>query len=203
MSRLVLFVKIMAMTIISCLLGGGWALYSIKNIGDNASFMKYNGQWRVNPSMDLEDSKQRALIAKVGLFALRESEVIYYSATIDSDGLPLSSQHDYILEGTIPDARYWSYTLYGDDDFLIPNENKIYGYNKETIFFTPVNEQNPELSIVGQPTYKMLISNNSIEKNWLPSGNNEHMTVTLRLYNAAPSVYNNLETIPLPTIRRI
>lgn len=178
------------------------ASQSIKNVGD-ADFMIYNGPWRVNPSMDLKDKKQRALIAKVGLFALRESEVIYYTATMDSDGNPLSSDYDYVLEGSIPKTRYWSYTLYGKDNFMIPNPNKIYGFNGSSITYAPRDSINPELHKVSQPTYTMHISKENTGENWIPSGENDALALTLRLYNASPEVYNNLATIPLPSIKKV
>ncbi len=70
--------------------GGAYALYDLKRTSQEADFMLANGPWRVNPVMDLQQPRQRALIALVGLFALRESEVIYYNATVDSAGEPLS-----------------------------------------------------------------------------------------------------------------
>ena len=138
-----------------------------------------------------------------GLFALRESEVVYYTATIDSDGQPLKSDHDYILEGSIPNARYWSYTLYGADNFMIPNEGKIYGYNGTSIQYVEPDSLNPEMQKVAQRTYKMHISKELSGENWIPSGDNDGLALTLRLYNAAPEVYNNLVTIPLPSIKKV
>lgn len=183
--------------------GGAYALYDIKHSTEDADFMVYNGPWRVNPSMDLKSPKQRALIALVGLFALRESEVVYFTAVKDSDGNQLSSEHDYILTGSIPEARYWSYTLYGEDDFLIPNDEKLYAYNGANIQYTPKDSLNPELKLSGQDSYAILISSEAKEENWLPSGDNDQLVVTLRLYNPSPAVYQNLETIPLPEILRV
>jgi len=189
--------------IISAALGSGYAIYELKNMGQNSDFMLYNGPWRVNPSMDLKNPKQRALIAMVGLFALRESEVIYYTAIIDSEGEPLSSEHDYILTGTVPEARYWSYTLYGKDNFLIPNPDKIYAYNGASIQYTPKDTLQPEIENQSQATYSLFISNQPKDQNWLPSGDNDQLALTLRLYNASPSVYNDLTGIPLPEIVKV
>jgi len=193
---------ILFIAIASFITGGYLAIKSLRDV-DQVDFMLYNGPWRVNPSMDLKDTKQRALIAKVGLFALRESEVIYYTAIMDSDGDPLDSNYDYILEGSVPNARYWSYTLYGKDNFMIPNPNKIYGYNDTSISYTPKDSINPELQNISQPTYTMHISKERTGENWIPSGENNTMALTLRLYNASPEVYNNLTTIPLPSIKRV
>lgn len=172
-------------------------------MSQETDFLAWNGSWRVNVDMSLETPKQRALVALVGLFALRETEVVYYIATVDRDGNPLTSAHDYILSGTIPEARYWSYTLYGEDDFLIPNENDIYAYNGKTIQYAERDSLNPELSITAQSTYNLKISQTPQDENWLPSGDNETLALTLRLYNPSPHVYNNLESIPLPEIIKV
>lgn len=189
--------------ILSVLIGSGFAVHQLQNMGKDADFMLENGPWRVNPKMDLKNPKQRALIALVGLFALRETEVIYYTAVTDSNGDPLSSKHDYILSGSVPEARYWSYTLYGQDDFLIPNPDKIYAYNGTNIEYTPRDTLEPELENQTQATYTLLISNKPQAQNWLPSGDNYKLAITLRLYNASPNVYNNLTGIPLPEIHKV
>lgn len=184
-------------------IGAGLAINSIKNPENYSDFMVYNGEWRVNPSMDLKTSRQRALIALVGLFALRETEVVYFTAIKDNEGKPLSSEHDYVLSGSIPEARYWSYTLYGEDNFLIPNKQKLYAYNGNTIQYIPKDSLNPEMNFAGQKTYTIQISKDKKSENWLPSGDNNELALTLRLYNPAPEVYQNLETIPLPEIVRL
>lgn len=198
----VLFIGVLVL-FISALIGGGYALYDIKNNASNGSFMESNGVWRVNPIMDLKDHKQRALIALTGLFALRESEVVYFFAGTDDEGEPLSSDHTYVLTGSIPDARYWSYTLYGADDFLIPNPGKRYSYNTENIQFIERDTLNPELENTQKAAYNITISQESEIENWLPSGDNDQLGIILRLYNPTPYVYNNLTSIPLPTIKRV
>ncbi len=194
---------VLIIIVISMFIGGGLALNGLTNEDRHTSFMIYNGAWRVNPVMDLTNTYQRALIAKVGLFALRETEVIYFTAVVDSDGNSLDAQFDYILEGSIPEARYWSYTIYGKDNFLIPNHQRIYGYNQETIAFTPIDSTNLELLQSGQRTYRILISQFEKKGNWLPSGSNDQFVIVLRLYNPSTHVYNNLGSVPLPSIKRI
>jgi hypothetical protein len=189
--------------VLSVILGGSIALIELRSISKSVDFMEWNGPWRVNPSMDLKNDKQRALISLVGLFALRESEVLYYTATVDSNGDQLSSDYDYKLIGSVPEARYWSYTIYGEDDFLIPNSDKVYGYNASTISYEPIDSLNPEMNNLKANTYEMYISKDKKEKNWLPSGDNNKIAITLRMYNPSPDVYKNLKTIPLPEIIRI
>ncbi len=179
------------------------AVKELRTTSKSPEFMEWNGPWRVNPLMDLKSKKQRALIALVGLFALRETEVVYYSADIDSDGNPLSSAYDYKIIGAIPDARYWNYTLYGEDDFLIPNPDKIYSYNSSTITYEPFDTNNPEMQHIKSPTFEMHISKTKKAKNWLPSGDNEKLVITLRMYNPSEEVYQHLTKVPLPQIIRI
>ena len=144
--------------------------------------------------MDLEKNKyQRAIVARAGLFALRESEVLYYIAREDSEGNPLSSKYAYELKGQPFNARYWSFTLYGSDFFLIDNPENSYNINMDNVIYEDSLSQN----------YRIHIAPDLKEGNWLPSGKDEDLTITLRLYNPDPSIYQNLETTPLPTIKKV
>jgi len=183
-------------------IGGGYAMYSLKSKVNNKSFSIKNGCWKVNQTMDLKDKHQRALISIKALFALRESEVVYFLASEDSDGQPLSSDHSYIMEGPAPDARYWSYTMYGQDFFLIPNDQNIYGFNMDNIQYIDESD-NPEMPSNLLGNHQVLLSNQEQEGNWLPTGTENQLHITLRMYNPSPAVYNNLATVPLPTIKRI
>ena len=50
-------------------------------------------------------------------------------------------------------------------------------------------------------SYIINLSREQQKENWLPSGDNEqNLSLTLRLYNPSPAVYENLETIRLPRI---
>jgi len=188
---------------IALIIGATSAISSLRDMSQDTKFLAWNGSWRVNVDMSLETPRQRALVALVGLFALRETEVVYFVATVDRDGNPLNSKYDYSLTGTVPEARYWSYTLYGEDDFLIPNESGLYAYNGHTIQYTARDSLHPELARTAQSTYSINISKSPKSENWLPSGSNSQLALTLRLYNPSPEVYKNLTSIPLPEIIRL
>lgn len=184
----------LALIFISFLLGGMIAVWQLRQVRGAQSFQLENGVWRVNPSMDLEKNTfQRALVSMVGLFALRESEVLYYVAREDEDGDPLRAGQDYELIGNRLDARYWSYTLYGQDFFLIPNDTKQYGYNLDNLTYNPEDSTQ----------YRIVLSSREQYDNWLPTGKESEMTLTLRMYNPDPSVYQNLDQVELPTIRKM
>ena len=183
-------------------IGGGYAIFSLKSKVENKAFSLQNGCWTVNQKMDLKDRHQRAIVSIAGLFALRETEVLYFVASKDSDGQPLSSDYTYRMEGHAPAARYWSYTMYGNDFFLIENDQNIYGYNMDNIQYIDESD-NPEMASNALGNHQVILSNKSQEGNWLPTGTEDQFYITLRMYNPGPEVYNNLANVVLPTIKRI
>ncbi len=186
--------------ITAAFLGSGYAIHSLRSTKQEYTIQ--NACWRVNKKMDLQDSHQRALVAMIGLFALRESEVLYFVASEDSEGRPLDAQYDYVLEGLEMDARYWSYTLYGADFFLVKNEANKFGFNMDNVQYdeAPAHEEYPSNR---KKTYTIQISSTPKTHNWLPSSKEGQFHINLRMYNPEKSVYENLDSISLPTIRRI
>ena len=174
-------------TLLSILLGIYIAVTKINSSTQNSELSIKNGNWIVNPNMDLKDNYQRAYIARIGVFALDEKEALYFLASKDSDDQILSSDFDYQIIGKPPKGRYWSYTLYGEDYFLVKNDHNIHAINKENFD-------------INQP---IIISSKRKEVNWLPSGNEKEFHITLRIYNPEKDVYENLESIKLPEIKRI
>ena len=175
------------LVLLSIIIGGYTAIKKINSSTQNNEFSIKNGNWKVNPNMDLKDSYQRAYISRIGVFALDEKEALYFLSSKDSDGNPLTSDFDYQIIGTPPKGRYWSYTLYGEDYFLVKNIANIYTINKENL------------------TKDKPIQVSSLKKdiNWLPSGNETKFHITLRVYNPDENVYKNLESIDLPIIKKI
>lgn len=180
--------------VVGFLIGAVLAMGRLNGLGKSQGWGHTNGQWRYNPDMDLEaDAMQRAYIARVGLFAVRGSEVLYFSTSVDSEGNALDADFDYELIGQNLDSRYWSVTLYDGDHFLIPNAADRYSYNLDNVIYEDSTRQ----------AFRITISKNAREINWLPSGNGKNMTLILRLYNPARGIYENTADVPLPVIRKI
>ena len=173
--------------LLSIIIGGYIAISNINSSTQNNEFSIKNGNWIINPNMDLKDSYQRAYISRIGVFALDEKEVLYFLSSKDNDGNYLSSENNYQIIGSPPEGRYWSYTLYGKDYFLVKNETNTYTINKENI-----DRDKP-----------ILVSSTKKNNNWLPSGNEKQFHITLRIYNPDESVYKNLESLELPIIKKI
>ena len=175
------------LVLLSIIIGGYTAIKKINSSTQNNEFSIKNGNWKVNPNMDLKDSYQRAYISRIGVFALDEKEALYFLSSKDNDGNPLTSDFDYQIIGTPPKGRYWSYTLYGEDYFLVKNDANIYTINKENL-----TKDKP-----------IMVSSTKKDINWLPSGNETKFHITLRVYNPDESVYKNLESLDLPIIKKI
>jgi len=175
------------LVLLSIIIGGYTAISNINASTQNNEFSIKNGNWKVNPNMDLKDSYQRAYISRIGVFALDDKEALYFLSSKDSDGNPLTSDFDYQIIGTPPKGRYWSYTLYGEDYFLVKNDANIYTINKENL----------------TKDKSILVSSSKKDINWLPSGNETKFHITLRVYNPDESVYKNLESLELPIIKKI
>lgn len=182
--------KILLSVVIALILGIGSAFWAIRNTSQ-AGWLP-NGAWRVNPAIGSEElgMYSRAAVALGGLFAMQKSEAIYFVAYTDDEGRPLQSNCDYRIEGTDLDSRWWSITLYGSDFFLIPNNQNRYSYNGGNLIREP------------DGSYRIWISNSARQGNWIPSGNEEQLHLTLRLYNPMPSVYEQPDRIGLPRIIR-
>lgn len=170
-------------------LGGGSAWYVINHLPEELYDIS-NGPWVTSEHFGNQeaDPYTRAVVARKGLFALKKEETIYYTAEADDNGDPLSAEHDYRIEGISPAARWWSITVYGPDHYLIPNERRIFSYHMENV---GADEQG---------RFTIHLSPDPKEHNWLPSGESGRLSVTMRLYNPAPEVYENLGTIPMPKI---
>jgi hypothetical protein len=150
-----------------------------------------NGPWSTSLTFGSKTTGvyEKAIVATIGLFALNKTETVYYSAFTDSKGETLNSKYSYRIEGENIDTRWWSLTVYGEDSFLIPNKYKLYSYSMNNI------------KRESDGRYIIYLSKKQQKENWLPSGDNEqNLSLTLRLYNPSPAVYENLETIRLPRI---
>ncbi len=184
-------VKICAVLLVSVVLGVGSALAVIDNppVGSGVK----NGAWVTNLDVGSAGAGMylRAVVARIGLFALNKTETIYYAATVDDAGESLRSDCDYRIEGGPMQTRWWSITLYGEDHFLIPNPQGIYAYNMKNLAPDP------------DGGFVIHVSRSKKGRNWLPSGDEkQRLSLSLRCYNPQPVMYEKPEAIALPRIVR-
>ena len=148
-----------------------------------------NGPWTTNLAYGDKDADPllKSSVARRGLLALNKSETVYFTADYDSAGDPLSDQCSYRVKGPSPKARWSSYTLYGEDNFLIPNKADKYSY------LMPDDQAQVDFTITPKPT---------VDYSNIPSSGGGKLSLTLRLYNPTQEVYENLKTTPMPIITK-
>ena len=143
-------------------------------------------------SMDLAENDRNVLLSGNWSFALQDSEA-FASSNQDNEGNPSNADSQYLIEGQALDAAYWSITLYGEDHFLIPNEEKRFSYNQ-------VNVQYKD-SLKGR--YQIQLGGNKTMENHLPMHGQQQVNLLLRLYQPSSELYTNREGIALPSIKRL
>lgn len=181
--------------VLGIFLGALWANRAIQTTEKNETLVLQNGAWRYFASMDLAESDlQRAFIGRIGLFALNDSEAIYFIANEDDDGQPLRSTDQYIIEGSSYDTDYWSLALYGEDHFLLANNEKRYAYNQTSISYKDSLRSSYTIHLGGKSVH---------QENYLPTTGDQNITLLLRLYQPSKELYSNKGKINLPRIKKI
>jgi len=151
-----------------------------------------DGPWRTSLTAGTAESGpyQRASVAIHGLFALGSRETLYYTATTDSDGQNLSGTCVYHVSGRDPQARWWSITAYGADDYLIANPARRYSVSMNSV------ARSEDGGFVAS------VARGPAGPNWIPVGDGP-FSLTLRLYNPGAEVRNNPAGADLPRILKV
>ena len=150
-----------------------------------------NGAWRTNllTGSTTADPYIRTYVALTGLLALNKSETIYFEANQDSAGQPLDGKCSYRIDGSDPDARWWSITVYGTDHYLLPNLSKRYSVTKTNVVRS------------ADGSFSVRLSTTPEEGNWIATSENG-FELTLRLYNPGNSVRERPDAATLPSITK-
>jgi hypothetical protein len=131
----------------------------------------------------------RLRIAIVGLLALNRSETIYFEAMVDENGERLTSACDYVLEGVPIDARWWSVTAYGPDNYLIRSRTEHYSVGKTSAKTRP------------DGSFRIVLTRDGADENGLATGD-ATFNLTLRLYQPSAELRATLPTARLPRIQK-
>jgi hypothetical protein len=151
-----------------------------------------DGPWKTNLTSGSAQSSPytRAVVAIHGLFALNQSETIYYTANTDDAGNRLEGNCRYQITGRDPDARWWSITAYGRDDFLIPNPAHRYSVSKTSI----ARDSHGDFAVQ--------VGGEAGSKNWIPAGRGR-FSLSLRLYNPGPDIRRDPARAILPALAMV
>jgi hypothetical protein len=151
-----------------------------------------DGPWRTSLTTGSGESGpyRRAFVALHGLFALDRSETVYYTAGTDSDGRPLDGDCRYVISGRDPEARWWSITAYGADDYLIANPEHRYSVSKSSLVRGAGGG------------FVVALGGAAAANNWIALAPGR-FSLTLRLYNPGPSVLLHPGDAALPRVNRV
>ncbi len=133
---------------------------------------------------------QRAFVAVHGLFSLTPREAIYYTASDDGDGNALDGRCVYQITGREPDARWWSITAYGPDDYLIPNPTHRYSVT------------NTANALGSRGALAVQVGGETGGENWIPVRPGR-FSLMLRLFNPGPAVVFDPAHAVLPGLRKV
>lgn len=170
------------------------ALHRVKS----ANITENNNGWRVNYGISkfIADPVARAAVDQFGPGANITEEALYFSATHDKTGAPLSGAHSYSItfaRGQLPPVHaFWSLILYGADFFLVDNPINRYAITDRTagLVFSP----DGSLRIVIQHQAP------ASQANWLPAPAGAFQLI-LRTYQPYASLL--ARTYQMPAIVRI
>jgi hypothetical protein len=154
-----------------------------------SSFMENYGQWSHSRAAGSQAAGPytRAIIARDGLLALSAREALYFTLTRDDQGDPLQEDCIYNLAGRALDARWWSVTLYADDNFLAQNTDHAASIDASHVNIGSGGYWRARVAPVrGDANY------------WLSSrAARRNFSLTLRVYNPHRDFRAAAETLPV------
>lgn len=152
-----------------------------------------NGAWWTSCAFgsSLQSLRLRAYVARTGILALSQSEVIYFQTDLDDERRPLSCKHVYEVSGKTLDAAWWSLTVYDETYHYFPIEGARASYNSRN------------LPIDSDGNWQVRISTIRQREPWIPVRGDGALRLTIRLYRPSEGVRRSLDTLSLPRIQMI
>lgn len=177
--------------------GAVTAWWAIGGFGTSLSGQSYAmgaGYWNGDLAIGSRDADAytRARIARTGLLALSREETIYFFRNRDSSGDIFRENCTYRMTGGALPSRWWSVTLYANDDFLAQNENDAHSISASD---AAISEEEWAAHIGGAKP--------DDGSGWLSTEAAGQFSLTLRLYNPEPSALDAPSDISFPQIERV
>lgn len=138
------------------------------------------------------DPYTRAIIAKIGLLALTKEEAIYFHRYADDAGRRLRDDCAYEVRGAALPARWWSMTLYAEDEFLARNGDHAFSVDASRVS----RDASGRWTAIVSPLREGAA-------NWISNRGTGSFMLGLRLFNPDPRAIETPQDLTLPTIRRL
>lgn len=184
-----LLIRVVFAAVIGVLVGLVVTIHSLD--GDPRTVVA--GPWHGAPrdgTMEV-DPYTLAATERSGLLPLGVAEGLTFYARTDSAGDPFAASCDYVVEGPMPQARYWTLSLLDASGFPVADPAERYGFTSAEV-----------LRNLGQPV-TITISPEARAFNWLPTGHAHGYVLMLRLYDSGLSTAGTtFQAADMPSIKR-
>ena len=115
-----------------------------------------------------------------------------YVAVTDSTGDRLHSSCEYLVEGKLPKADWWSMTVFDERGRLIPNAADRFAFTGQTI------------ALASAGNFAITLAREARPGNWLPIGGAGRLTLTLNIIDQhANETRATTDDVELPAIGKV
>lgn len=176
-----------ALGLIAGLASGWWAITG--GMGGEG----YSGWYgsRVTGSQDA-GPWLRARVAVSGLLALTRDQAIYFTRKTDAAGERLRDACRYQVSGGPLPGRWWSVTVYADDNYLPLNDDDALSFDS--------TEVKPD----SQGNWTAILGNARPEgQAWASTRNAGNYDITLRIYQPEKSAQDDYASIRMPVVTKL
>lgn len=136
------------------------------------------------------DPYTKAMLARTGRIPMASGEAINFRAVTDSKGNPLDGRCAYLIVGGELDSRWWTLTVTDESERLIENTPNRYAFNSINVLRN------------NDGSFNIQLAPSARSGNWIPTGGQTTMILTLRLYDTPMISNGNIENPNLPKIVR-
>jgi hypothetical protein len=149
------------------------------------------GAWTAWPKTGTTDIDPyaRAVVARTGELPIGSGDGVAFFARTDDAGRTLDGRCDVVLQGTTPQARFWTISLYDPDGRLVDNSVNRQGFTSQEIIRQT------------DGSFEMRMAPRARPGNWLPTGGVERYVLVLRLYDTPVGLATRTaREAPMPSI---
>lgn len=178
----------------------GGRMMAVNSISDQSSifdtFERVGSTWLYSDKIGAAAASdtERARVALGGPLGLSSKEAVYFVATRDDQGAPLTSECVYQVVGQPIDTRWWSLTLYDSEtQHYVPNVLNRSSWNSISVARSEAGEWTVQVASTEQ------------DLAWLPAQEapNQSFELILRVYNPSAATRDILPNIELPKVERL
>ncbi len=186
----------LACVVAGLVIGAGAALVRSgqNQLGGDKPGAVVDGAWKTDFEIGSENASGalRARIARKGLFALKRTETVYYTRSIDAAGRDLDANCSYRLSGAGFPAEWWSITLYDEASYLAKNRDGAASINRDEV-------------IADDEGWTAIVSASRPDEavNWISTNGAQTFDLTLRLYRPHLDYLMSGEVSGFPTLERL